>query len=459
MNPPDTTAQPRRLLNLFDSTCIIVGIIIGAGIYKSTPIVANCVSGPVWMILVWVAGGALSLLGALCYAELVSGHPADGGDYVFLTKAFGRPLGFLFAWAQFWVVRPGSIGAMAYVFAAYANEILPLRGFSYPQVAYAAGAICVLTASNIVGVKQGKWVQNILTVAKVVGLLSVFVVAMCSSGDSAKTAPAGDQSWNISLAMILVLFTYGGWNDVAYVGGEVRDPRRNVIRALLLGVAGVTTIYVLLNLAFLWVLGFAGVRSSGAVAADTLRVVLGDAGAGLVSGLVCVSALGAMNGMIFTGARIYSAFGNDHAFYAPLGKWNPRLQTPVTSLLTQCLVTVAVVVAFGTPLLGNPAQTSQGVNSQAGFERLVNFTAPAFWFFILMAAISLFVLRGAEPGDPGRFRVPLFPVVPALFCCSSLFMVYSSVNYAIQKRSPEAFWSIGLFALGLLLSFFSPRPS
>ena len=432
---------PRRQLTLLDSTCIIVGIIIGAGFYESTPQVARAVGGLVPLLGVWLLGGAVSLVGALCYAELTAAYPRDGGEYVFLTRAFGPRTGFLFAWGGFWVVRPGNIGAMAYVFARYAQQLIPLPLGRHAFGTYACGSIVVLTLVNVLGVRSGKWTQNLLTLAKVAGMLMIFAVGLLTPPDSRVATPTPVSPTTLSgfyLAMIMVLFTYGGWNEMSYVAAEVRDPRRNVLRALVLGTGAVVAIYVLGNLAFVRALGYAGFAESKAVAADVLRLRAGDRAASAISALVCVSCLGALNGMVLTGARIYYAVGAEHRAYAWLGKWDPRLGTPVRSLAVQALVTLAVVAGFGL--------------YEDGFERMVVFTAPLFWLFFLLAGVSLFVLRAKEPDQPRPYRVAGYPLTPALFCASSLLLLYASLAYALDRRAAEAWWAIGLTAAGVLAS-------
>lgn len=234
-------SAPTRQLTLYDSTCIIVGIIIGVAIFRSSPVIASLLPNAAWLVGVWILGGVLSLIGALCYAELANAYPQCGGDYVYLTRAYGRPLGFLFAWSQLWVVRPGSIGAMAFAFADYANQIWPCAvGPSKPAVllAYAVGSIVVLTGINILGVREGKWTQNLLTTVKVLGLGVILIVGFCYSGPQSPPAVAAVAAKpetlslaafldKFGLAMIFVLFAYGGWNEMAYVAAEVKNPRKH----------------------------------------------------------------------------------------------------------------------------------------------------------------------------------------------------------------------------------------
>jgi len=451
---PAPEAAPTRQLTLFDSTCIIVGIIIGAGIYESSPLIAQNVAGVGWLIGVWLLGGVLSFIGALCYAELATAYPRSGGDYVYLTRGFGRPAGFLFAWSQLWIVRPGSIGAMAYVFGRYANELWPLEtsgGEAVDLMVYAVASVVILSAINIVGVREGKWTQNLLTTAKVLGLAAICVVGFCFAAPAATPPPAakaaGATSFDLSqfgLAMIFVLFTYGGWNEMAYVGAEVRNPRKNILRALTLGTVAVAVIYVAVTSAFVHALGFEGARRFG-VATEVLRLGLGDWAGRAISVLICVSALGAINGNIFTGARIYYAMGTEHRLYAWVGRWNRRLGTPVASLLIQAAITLALVVSFG--LTAN------------GFQGMVLFTTPVFWAFLVLVGFSLFVLRYREPGTERPYRVPGYPLTPIIFCLSSAYMVYASLSYAIENRSWEAIWSIAILLVGVALCFYDPRPA
>ena len=451
--PNRAVAAPKRQLTLFDSTSIIVGIIIGATIYESTPLIAQNVPGVGGLLAAWLLGGFLSFVGALCYAELATAYPRSGGDFVYLTRAFDRPIGFLFAWAQLWVVRPGSIGAMAYVFARYANHLMPLKigqAESNGLLVYAAGSVLVLSGINLLGVREGKWTQNILTTAKVAALLLVAVVGFrFSSAPPQAAAAASTSSPNFGLAMIFVLFAYGGWAEMAYVGAEVRDPKRNILRALTLGTIAVTVIYVLVTLAFLHALGLEGTRHSKAVAAEVLDLGLGGWGDFLISLFICVSALGVINGQIFTGARIYYAMGKEHPLYSILGHWSGRLDTPVASLVVQGVITLAVILGFG------------WMGANEGFQRMVIFTTPVFWIFLAMVGQSLFVLRRHEADTPRPYRVPFYPIPPIVLSLSSLYMVFTSVEYALQpsNRSYEALWSIGLLLVGVVLSLFDPKPA
>lgn len=427
---------------------MIVGIIIGSGLYETTPVIAANSPGPVWLIVGWLLGAAFSLIGSLCYAELATAYPADGGDYVYLSRAFGRAVGFLFAWAQLWVIRPGSIGAMAYVFGRYATQLYPLGQYSFTL--YAAASVLAISMINVLGVREGKWTQNLLTAAKLLGLSIVMVIGMTHRAppETDLAATVAPHDVNIGLALILVVFTYGGWNDMAYVAAEVRDPQRNILRALILGVVAVATVYVGINLAFVHALGLSGFAASRAVAGDVAALGLGDWGRRGIATLICISTLGAINGMIFTGARIYYAMGRDHALFARVGRWSTRFGTPAWSLVIQAVCTLLAVFGFG--LFG-------GGPEGGGFQRLIDFTTPVFWFFLLLTGVSVFVLRRRDPHHERPFRVPWYPAIPLVFCLGAGGIVCAGILHAIEARSWAALWAAALMFPGIVLAWYSRR--
>jgi basic amino acid/polyamine antiporter, APA family len=406
------SATPKRALSLFDSTSIIVGIIIGSGIYQMAPDIAKGAGSAGGLVALWIVGGLLSLCGAMSYAELATAYPVAGGDYVYLTKAYGRWAGFLFGWAQLTVVRPGDIAVMAFAFATYIRAIYdPLAG--YPGVSqrlFAAGAVLVLTIINILGVTQGKWTQNLLTMAKALGLLAIVGIALLAP--HATQEPAKVNALPMSLALILVLFTYGGWNEMAYVAAEVKDPRRNIVRALVTGMAAVITLYLLVNGAFLYTLGYAGLAGSKAVASDSISTVFPVVGSRLISALVCISALGAVNGLIFTGARISYAMGEDYRLFQVLGRWDPRTGTPIWALGVQGAIAIGLIAAFG------------------GYLDAVLYTAAAVYAFYLGTSLSVIVLRFRQPAVERPYRVTGYPLTPLIFSGVCGLLIYSSINYA-----------------------------
>jgi basic amino acid/polyamine antiporter, APA family len=406
------SSKPTPQLSLFDSTCLIVGIIIGVGIYQMAPEIARG-AGSGWGVAgLWLAGAVISLAGALCYAELASAYPKEGGDYVYLTRAYGSWAGFLFGWAQLAVVRPGDIAVIAFAFATYARAIYdPLAGTAFPwgQELYAVSATVLLTSINILGVRKGKWTQNLLTTAKALGLLLLVAAALWARPSSPPVEKAGPLP--LSLALILVLFTYGGWNEMAYVAAEVRDPRRNIFRALVAGLAAVTMLYLLVNAAFLRALGYDGLAASNAAAADTMAVVWPQAGGVLISALICLSALGALNGTIFTGARISYALGADHPLFSRAGRWHPRLGTPAVALALQGAIAVTLLLALGS------------------FVNAVLYTAATVYSFYLASTVAVIVLRFKEPAVERPVRVWGYPWVPLVFAGVCAWLIYSAIEY------------------------------
>ena len=422
---PEPPAAPKRQLTLFDSSCIIVGIIIGAGIYKTAPDVANAAGGWWGVLLIWLVGGLLSLFGALAYAELATAYPREGGDYVYLTRAYGRWAGFLFGWIQLAVVRPGDITLMAFAFGTYAITLYnPLaKSFPHMEQIYACAAVAILTAINVLGVQGGKWTQNLLTVAKAIGLMAIVVVAFIAPRTESAAQPDFPLPW--SLALILVMFTFGGWNEMAYVAAEVKNPKRNIVRALVLGTVFVTALYLLLNAAFLYTLGYQGLAGSKAVANDAVSTAFPEIGSRLISVLVCVSALGAVNGLIFTGARISYAIGADHRAFRPLGKWDQKTGTPLRALIVQGVLAIILIIAL------------------ASFGDTIIYTAGPVYLFYLATNSAVFVLRRKEPNTERPYRVSLYPVTTLIFCAVCGYLIYSAVIYRP--------W-IAAAALGILLA-------
>ncbi|MDB6121704.1 MAG: amino acid transporter [Pedosphaera sp.] len=427
----------RDHLSLWDTVSIVIGIVIGAGIYETAPLIFKSVSSPAMALGVWALGGLLSLIGALCYAELASTYPRSGGDYVYLTKAYGPWAGFLFGWSQLAVIMTGGIGMMAYVFATYAMKLSDFGPAS--QCAFAAAAVVILTLTNILGMAFGKKTQNALTALKVIGLGGILFAGFFWSkpGMMASSATLPPQS-SFGLAMILVLYTYGGWNDAAFVAAEVSNKRRNIPRALILGTLSITAIYLLVNGAYLTGLGFEGARQSQAIASDVLQQLFGKFGARAISVLVMISALGALNGLIFTGSRIYSTVGEDFRLFARLARWNAQRGSPIWSLLTQAVITLAMILLVGTKtghVIIDKLLTQIGIGGalwegHGGFDTLLRCTAPVFWLFFLMTGTALFLLRYKDRNIERPFTVPLYPLLPVIFCGMCLYMLYSSAVYA-----------------------------
>ena len=392
-----------------------------------------------WGVLaIWVVGGLLSLCGALGYAELATTYPREGGDYVYLSRAYGRWAGFLFGWIQLTIVRPGDIALMAFAFATYARTIYdPLMNTVLPsgERLYACTAVVVLTMINILGVREGKWTQNLLTTVKALGLMGIVVVAAIAPKGAASTGSF--EPLPASLALIFVLFTYGGWNEMAYVAAEVKNPRRNIVRALVVGTTAVMVLYLLVNGAFLYALGYNGLACSKAVAADSIATIFPRIGGRLISALVCISALGAVNGLIFTGARISYAVGAEHRPLRILGRWHKRTETPVWALAVQGVIAAGLIVALGS------------------FIKTIIYTAAAVYSFYLATSLAVVILRYKEPQVERPYRVTGYPLTTIIFCGVCAFLIYSSVSYALTNQRISLFISLGVFLTGGLVYLYS----
>ncbi|MFT7632742.1 MAG: APA family basic amino acid/polyamine antiporter [Mariniblastus sp.] len=445
-------------------------------------VIASVVPNVYWMIAVWVAGGGVALIGALCFAELTTSYPDRGGDYGYLKRAYSRHIGFAFSWTAFWVIRPTSIALMAIIFGEFAIAVFPE---TLSVLWFSIAAIVGLSLTNLLGVRCGKSAQNVLTVAKVVGILIVVLAAFAFWPDST-SAKAGDGASGVAnvevanvevanvevanvevaktldqvepaeqeeteesawewfwLSMVYVMFTFGGWNDIAFVATETREPKKNLFRALVIGTGVVLLVYLLFNFALMYGLGFDRLKELGGNWENATSVLveqnMGELGGWLVSILVCVSCLGAINAMIFTSPRIYWATASDYPGLAWMtgadaGRGWGR------SMLLQALVTIIYVATFG--------------GDKHGVENLTNANAPFFWFFLALTVASLMISRVRFPGKFDGYRVPLYPVLPIVFIGACLFMVYRSWSWMMQQELAIPAMAIGGWVVvGVVLSF------
>ena len=436
---PSSSAAPRPVLSLADAVGIIVGIIIGAGIFKTPALVAGNVGGTDTLVLAWILGGLISLIGALCYAELASAYPDAGGDYHFLTRAFGLRLSFLFAWGRLTVIQTGSIALLAFVLGDYASAVLPLG--TYSTALYAAVVVAALTLLQMAGAPKAAFAQNLLTSIEVLGVLLVAFVGLLgpSAAPAASASSAGGAGFG--LVMVFVLLTYGGWNEASYVSAEVREPGRNMARALVLSIVVVTALYVAVNIGLVRGLGLVTLAGSKAPAAELLERMTGRATAVVVSLMVVVSTLTSINATVFTGARSAYAVGRDFAPFRLLGRWHAGRQAPVNALLVQAVIALLLI--------------GVGAFTRHGFETMVEYTAPVFWTFILLAGIALFVLRRREPTRPRPFRVPFYPLTPLVFCATCAYLLYSSLAYT----RVGALLGVAVVAVGAIVLLVGARRS
>lgn len=441
-----TANQPRATLSLFDAVAMIVGLIVGAGIFGTPSIVAGAIGSESMLFAAWIAGGVFSIIGALCYAELATAFPSAGGEYHFLQRAFGRSLAFLYGWARMTVIVAGSIAVFAYLFGDYMSRIVNLGAYS--SAIWAALVVAVLTIVNYLGIREGKTTQNVFTVLEVGGLVLIIVAGLLLAAPVAPAAPAtagAGQPWymgaGIGSAMVFVLFTYGGWNDAAYISAEVRNRERNMVRALLLAIGLVTLLYVLVNLAYLKGLGYDAMARSDAVAADLLKNVWGSTGEKLIACMIAIAALTSVNGSMIVGARSNYALGRDWPMLGFLGRWDEASGSPRTAMLAQGVIALALV--------------GLGAIQNAGFKGLVEYSLPVFWGFFLLVGVALFVLRTREPDAPRPFRVPFYPVVPALFVLVCGYLLYSSLAY----HRTHALVGLGVLAVGAVIMLFGGKGS
>ena len=436
-------AAPRPVLSVFDAVMITVGIVIGAGIFTTPSMVAGVTGAVDWMLIAWVLGGVLSLIGALCYAELASSFPSAGGDYHFLSRAYGKDLSFFFAWARVAVITTGSIALLAFVFGDYMSRVLSLGPNS--SAIYAALTVIVLTAINLFGLRESARTQNILTILEVSGLVLVAVAGLIAVAPAA--APAAPAAAAASpnaippmfgLAMVFVLLTYGGWNEAAYISAEVKGGPRGIVRTLVLSILVITVVYVAFVLAVLNGLGLDGMKNSKAVGADVMQAAFGPFGAQLIGVIVGVATLTSINATMIVGARTNYALGRDWPLLAFIGQWHGTRHVPVVAFVVQGAIALALV-AFG-------------ALQKDGFSAMVEFTAPVFWFFFLLTGVGLFILRFREPHVARPFKVPLYPILPLIFVITCGYLFYSSVTYAQSQQAVHiTFWVMGFGAVAWAL--------
>ncbi len=410
------SGSPLPSFSTFSSMAVIVGIVVGIGIFRLPPIVAMNSAGELQFLAFWIAGGFISLMGALCYAELSSAMPDAGGEYHFLRRAFGPATGFFLSWGRMTVIQTGSIALVAFILGDYASVILNLG--QYSASIYAALTVLVLTGLNVMGTYYSRRTQNILASVIALTIVSVSIAGLISPGNNDPGIANGGPLFSggaPGLAMIFVLLTYGGWSEAAYLTGELHNVRRSIVRSLVMGIAVITTLYLLINLTYLHVLGLETLRESETVGYLLTEKIFGHGASLLVAGIVIFSAMSTANATIITGARTNYALGRDFRLLRFMGIWNGKSNSPVNALLLQGVIALLLV--------------GIGAWSQQAISTMVDYTAPVFWVFILLTTISLFVFRFRKEGSSGSYRVPLYPLPPLLFLAASLYMLYSSLTY------------------------------
>jgi basic amino acid/polyamine antiporter, APA family len=436
--------RPVPSFSTFSSMAVIVGIVVGIGIFRLPPLVAANSAGELQFIMFWIAGGIISLMGALCYAELSSAMPDAGGEYHFLRKAFGPATGFFLSWGRMTVIQTGSLALVAFILGDYASVILDLGPYS--SSLYAALTIIALTGLNITGTRHSRRTQNILATIIVLTLVTISLAGFIISPGYGFSDPSGTGNGGPvfsggapGLAMIFVLLTYGGWSEAAYLSGELHNVRRSIVRSLVSGIFVITSLYVLVNLVYLHVLGLETLRESETVGYLLTERIFGPGVSVLIAILVVISALSTANATIITGARTNYALGRDFRVLGFMGKWNSGSNSPINALILQGTIALILVAT--------------GAWSQQAISTMVDYTAPVFWVFILLTTASLFVFRYRKTHVTGSYRVPLYPLPPVLFLMACIYMLYSSLAYT----GAGAFAGAGILLAGVPVYFLARK--
>lgn len=433
-DPP--SSLPRQL-GLFSAIAVLIGSTIGSGIFRSPAGIAEKLPGPLPLMAVWIVGGVFSLCGALTLAEIAGAIPKTGGHFVFIREAWGRLPAFLYGWSELVIIRAASLGAISMTFAEYL-----LRGLGYnPGIApysdyahyVAATALALMAAIQYVGLKWGALIQNVTTVAKYGGLLIIIMLAFAlglpkTGGHFTPAAPPGSFSVGMfGLALVSVLWAFDGWGDLTKVAGEVSNPRKTLPKALVLGTLAVVVIYLLANLAYLSVLTVDEIRGAKLVAAEVADRLIGPVGVTLVSATVLLSTFGAMNGVMLTGPRIFFAMADDGLFFKQVAAVHPKYKTPYVAILLAAAIGIAFVLF-------------------RSFEQLADIFVTASLVFYILSVGAVFSLRRRPDWNP-PVRVPLYPIVPALFCLATLFLMGNSLYDSSTRTATLAVF--GVIALGI----------
>ena len=403
------SAQLVRRLGFWSSIGIVIGVTIGSGIFRTPASIATRVPDPTLMLAVWVLGGVISLCGALSVAELAAALPQTGGWYVYLRESWGRLAGFLFGWAELVLIRASAAGAIATVFSEYFLRSLGVDAAANgPLTDYvAAGAIIVSAVVNILGVQLGAAVAGVSTIAKF-GALVVLVLGsfLAGAGTTANLTAAAEpvSAGLFGLALISVLWAYDGFADVSFAAGEVKDPQRNLPRAIIAGTIAIIAIYLAANVAYLYVNPIAAVAQSRLIAADTARAVFGELGVSLVSVVVAISTFGALIAIMLAAPRIFFAMADDRLFFQPLARVHPRFQTPYVAILLAMVLGVLFVLT-------------------RTFEQLADTFVLSIWPFYGLAIAGLYRLRRTRPDLERPYKVPGYPVIPAIFIAAVIYLV------------------------------------
>ena len=404
--------KPRRQLGLFDAIMIVMGGIVGAGIFANPSEVAHRVHTPFLILGVWVLGGFIAMCGAFIWAELATRLPGTGGQYLYLREAYHPSVAFVYGWGLLLVTQTGGMAAVSVIFSSYFRA---LTGVVWNDSAIAAAVLLLLTGINCLGARTGSNVQSALMLLKIGALAALVILGFALGGGSLKSGPLLGQPVSFGLlksigsAMVPIAFAYGGWQTATFVAGEMRDPRRDLSRGLLLGVATVVGLYLAVNLACLRVLGAAGLDATTIPASDVMRIALGERGAQWIAVGIAISTLGILSQSMLTTPRVYYAMARDGLFFEAVGKLSRHSRAPVVAIVLQGIAAV-VIACSGT------------------YGEILNFTVTVDFIFFGMTAASLFILRRRQVGsDTAIYRVPGHPFTTILFVLSCAGIVGSAI--------------------------------
>jgi basic amino acid/polyamine antiporter, APA family len=422
-----------RAIGYLGATAIVVGTIIGSGIFLVPHNVAMHVGTPGSLFAVWVVGGLLSLAGALSLAELGAALPEAGGVYVYLREAYGKGFAFLYGWGMLVVIHSGSVATLAVAFGIYSGTFLPLTPLERKLVASAV--VAVLTAVNVFGVRSGSAVQTLFTFAKLAGLAIIVGSAVFARGvrPLASSLPLPTPHTTVSsfgIALIGVLWAYEGWHMLSYTAGEVRNPARVLPRSFFLGTLLVVLAYLSANLAYLRVLTLSALAQHERVAATAMEILVGPRGRLFVSALILCSIFGALNGTILTGPRAYFAMARDKVFFSSVGRVHPRFKTPALAVLIQGVLSIVLAVS-GT------------------YEQLYTYVIFSAWIFYGAAVMAVLVLRRQRPNLERPYRIWGSPFVPIAFALAALAIVANT----LVTKPRESGVGLGIILLGLPIYF------
>jgi basic amino acid/polyamine antiporter, APA family len=437
MDAMNNDAGLSRKLGPFDAAMIVSGAIIGSGIFMNSSESAKFLQSSSQLLFVWIVGGFIAVLGGLCFAELGAMFPQSGGQYVYLEKAFKPWTGFLFGWTLFSTIQTGAIAAVSYTCARFIGTFIPMSG---PMTTLlAAGLIWFLSLVNFLGIRPGSIILNIFTVLKIGALFALIAVGLFGKGPSLSPGPLFPSGFNLSLlsalglALMPALFSYGGWQNLNFVGGEVKNPSRNMPLAILSGVALVVTVYILSNFVYVRALPLEAIQGSTKLASDAVAAMVGPWGARLVSLAIIISTFGITNVFILTGPRVYYVMAKEGAFLPLAARLHPRFQTPAASIFIQSLWASAL-------LLTNT------------YGQLLQYVTFGDWIFFALTALALMVLRRTRPDLERPYRTWGYPVVPALF-----FLIAVAVVVNVYIQSPLKSLAGTAIILGGLPIFYLSR--